>query len=428
MILIKIKLFELFKKNENLSWSFIDKVSRLGFQFCVQLILARKIDIEIFGAWNYSNAIVAILSPLVFLGFEALLAKELICGKKKKKNILINAFFLRIIGGILVTIISILLVVNYKSSWIIFFILSSSFLQCLSCFEIFDYYYFSINNFKTPALTKFIVYLSFFITRLLFYKYLSVQFFILINVLEFFTYSLIIVLQFAVKYKIKFELFLPDFSTAKYLLKQSLPLILSSAVVIIFLKTNQLIIEKFLGLKEIGYYSVAVRIAELWNLIPTFIAPVMLTKMLYIKQESYSMYLNYCKKMFSLLYLIPISIIIFNFFFSSTLLNYLYGNKYQEANNIVIILSFTTLLTFPGTLRANMFNIDGLSIYNLYSAIIGMLILIPSCIFFVQHFGVQGAAYSLVLSYFFSSFLSSFIFKKTRMIGWLHIKSLLFSK
>ena len=66
-----------------------------------------------------------------------------------------------------------------------------------------------------------------------------------------------------------------DLNVLKKLLNDSWPLLLSSSVIMLYMKIDQLMIEKLIGIRELGKYALSVKIAESWYFIPMMVAVVL---------------------------------------------------------------------------------------------------------------------------------------------------------
>jgi O-antigen/teichoic acid export membrane protein len=62
-----------------------------------------------------------------------------------------------------------------------------------------------------------------------------------------------------------------DIEIGKKLLKDSWPLLLSSIAISIYMRIDQVMIKNMLGDREVGLYSAAMRLVEVWYFIPMII-------------------------------------------------------------------------------------------------------------------------------------------------------------
>jgi len=62
--------------------------------------------------------------------------------------------------------------------------------------------------------------------------------------------------------------FSPKWALAKTLLKDSLPFMLSSVMIAIYMKIDQIMLREMVSAKEVGFYSVAVTLTSVWYIIP----------------------------------------------------------------------------------------------------------------------------------------------------------------
>ncbi|MDD3084037.1 MAG: polysaccharide biosynthesis C-terminal domain-containing protein, partial [Candidatus ainarchaeum sp.] len=72
----------------------------------------------------------------------------------------------------------------------------------------------------------------------------------------------------------------------------------------------------------------------------------------------------------------------------------------------------------------NFINSEKLFKITLYSSIMGAIINIVANLILIPSYGIIGAAFATILSYFFVAYLSNLFFKETRFLFWVQLKSL----
>ena len=101
--------------SKNALWLLIDKIIRLGIGLFVGILVARYLGPEFFGKWNYVIALIALMSALSTLGLDQILVKHLLEKTENEDVILGTAFWLRLTGSFICTLIGCLYLYVFKS-------------------------------------------------------------------------------------------------------------------------------------------------------------------------------------------------------------------------------------------------------------------------------------------------------------------------
>ena len=81
-----------------------------------------------------------------------------------------------------------------------------------------------------------------------------------------------------------------DLPTAKYLIKESFPLMVSLSAVFVYQRVDQIMVAKMLDNTELGYYSVAVRFTEVLFFIPTIMAQTIVPILTRLYKDNFEAY------------------------------------------------------------------------------------------------------------------------------------------
>ncbi|MDK2892486.1 oligosaccharide flippase family protein [Methanohalophilus sp.] len=97
---------EVFKKYFfNTSWLFFEHIVRLVVALFVGVYVARYLGPDQYGLLRYSISFVALFSALATLGLDQIVIRELVKDKTKRDLLLGTAFYLKILGALLVLVI-----------------------------------------------------------------------------------------------------------------------------------------------------------------------------------------------------------------------------------------------------------------------------------------------------------------------------------
>jgi PST family polysaccharide transporter len=91
----------------NSAWLLTDRVVRLGLGLLVNIWMARYLGPDRFGLFNYAAAFVALFFPVVTLGLDSLVVRDLARDPSHKDEILGTVFVLRITGAIVSCVLAV---------------------------------------------------------------------------------------------------------------------------------------------------------------------------------------------------------------------------------------------------------------------------------------------------------------------------------
>lgn len=411
----------------NIFWLFVDKIFRVLIQVVVGGIVAKYLGTEGFGRINYTMGILFILSPIAILGFDSVLVKYFVDDSINKNNALKTGFLLRVAGSVvqlvLCVMLSLVLRISMDNLYLVFIFWVS---YLFNAFDVIDYYFQSQVKSRYTVISKTVVLGIFSLLKILliYFNRANVTNMSVIMSAELALASLILLIPKNKFSDITFGNF--DIEMAKELLKEAWPLVLSGLAVISFMRLDQLIIEYYFGTAEVGIYAAAARLIEPMGFFTTIIISTFYPKLIKLYKEDVSKFKGVCQWIFSLFFYASVLIGVGAYYASPHIIQMLYGGAYAKSSAVFSVLAVGLIFTFSGSLRAQILVIEKNTRFHIYNVLIGLFVLSVTSIIFVPLWGSIGAAVSIVISYFFTGVISSFVFPKLRYIGILQIKAVNF--
>ncbi len=406
-----LKILSKKKFKINLSWLLFDKLFRASANIFLTIFLARNLGPDNFGILNYLLAILFLFISISSLGVNPVLINKIVKNKKNNINSLINAYYLRFITSIICYLIF-LLIINHLNKNIIYLnysLIIGLIIILKSCEVLFSY-------FEAKSLLKYIVIsqsFGFFISALVIlysvingldniYIYYALVLdliivFILINIFYFFNFN--------------DQFYNFDFFIIKDLILKSLPVLISSLSIILYMRIDQIMIKEMLNEYQLGIYSVSVRYIEIFHFIPKIIIISILPMLLVSKEYNLKLYnLNKLINKFSF-------VIIFLIFISTDfLIPIIFSDIYTESIMVTKILSLSLFFVYLGVINEHWYVSKNLQKFYAINVSLGALLNIVLNYLFISHFGLKGAAYATLLTYVFIIFLFDSLNKETRVL------------
>lgn len=403
----------------NLSWITFDKLFRGSLNILLSIILARYLGPEEFGILNYLLALLFLFNVFASFGINPILVNQLIRNKKGDHILIMNAYYFRIIFSLINYIIFLFIIYLFNNNDLYF-----TYSLILGLALIFKSSEIIFSFFEAKSLLKYIV-----ISQLigLLSSFLIIIYAILNNLGNNYLYFalvfdfIIVFLFINIFYFIQErKLFIKiDFFKTKKLLIKSLPILITSLSIYLYMRIDQIMINQILDEYNLGIYSVSVRFIEIFHFIPKIIMISYLP--IILKSEKYNLDLT---NLNSFLFKVSVIVVLFILITSKSLIPYIFGQYYVESVFTTLVLSFSLIFVFFGVANEHWYIDKNYQKYYALYVFLGALVNIFLNFILIPKFGISGAAYSTLLTYFLIIFLFDIINKRTRKLFKIKFKSL----
>ena len=215
-----------------------------------------------------------------------------------------------------------------------------------------------------------------------------------------------------------------NLSRAKKLLLDSWPLLLSGITIMIYMRIDQIMIGQMLGNKSVGTYSAALKISEILYIMPMVICSTTLPAIIKSKEISLKLFEQRMQYTYDIMVIVSLCFIIPMTFFSSYIVNLVYGVNFSDAGPILAIHIWTSLFVFLGVASGQWFVAEGRQILSLQRTAMGAVINVILNYFTIPIYDGIGAAFSTLIAQLFSCLLFDLLQKETRPMFFMKVKSL----
>ncbi|WP_273432188.1 flippase [Chitinibacter tainanensis] len=206
------------------------------------------------------------------------------------------------------------------------------------------------------------------------------------------------------------------------ILKEAAPALLAAAIFPIFMQSDVLIISHLLSDHAAGIYSAASRLIIQFN----FVGPI-ITMAFYVALSNRLHDEIEFKKMVSglvcIFFILAFPVALVTSIFADEIVHLLYGHKFQETGPVLRVLAWVWLFVIPAALYSRLLILRGQVRYELIKSIAVAAISVSLNFALIPHIGVIAAAYASVISYAIADFLIYGIFRETRDVFAVAVKS-----
>lgn len=384
---------------KNLVWAVVGKIVTLLGSLLVGIFVARYLGPQQYGLMNYVFSYIAVFQVFASFGLDSIEIREEAHRNDEKNKLIGTAFILKI----LFAIITILLVVI--SVWIFeadaftrWMIIMYSLSMIMNSFGVIRNYFTSIVWNEYIVKTE--------ITRTLIGAGIKVVLLVIHADLLWFIMStlfdtVLLASGYVVSYRRKIDRIRDwtfDKATALYLIKQSFPLLLSGAAVVVYQKIDQVMLGNMIDKAAVGYYSVAGKFTEICLFIPTILSQTITPILVKAYHDNMDDYQRKAKSFMNITIWGTIIICIVICLISHPLIKYTFGIEYTAAVTLLQIMIFKTIGYASAQITGALIVIEKKQKYVVIRNIIGCVVCIGLNLVLIPRYGVTGAAVASVIT------------------------------
>ena len=400
----------------NTAWLMGEKILRMFMGLFVGIWVARYLGPEQFGLLSYAQSFVFLFTAIATLGLDSIVVRELVKDNSQQNVLLGTAFALKLIGSLCILPLlwlGVQFTSNDSYTNLLIFIIGSG--TIFQSFNVIDFYY------QSSVLSKYVAFantitlaLSSIVKIVLILNETSLLAFAIVGVFDTVVLSLGLIYFYWQKTHHSLREWQFDKVVAKQLLSDSWPLIISSVMISLYMKIDQVMIKEMLDNNAVGQYAAAVRISEAWYFLPMAICGSIFPAIINAKKVSKVLYYQRLQRLYSVMVWLGIAVALPVTFMSDWIISLLYGSAYIEAGQILMIHVWAGLFVCIGVANNNWMVNENIQVYSTLNTVIGATLNIVLNYILIVNSGVLGAAISTLIAYAVSAYFSLFLWKKTK--------------
>jgi O-antigen/teichoic acid export membrane protein len=387
-----------------------EKILRMFMGLFVGIWVARYLGPEDFGLLSYAQSFVFLFVTISTLGLDGIVVRELVKNEAKRDVLIGTAFILKLIGAVVILPVlgaAVQMTSNDTLTNLIVFAIASS--AIFQSFNVIDFY------FQAKVLSRYVTFanticlgLSSAIKIILIVQEAPLIAFAWMFLFEAFVLALGLVWFYKKSQGLKVIQWRFDRGVAHQLLKDSWPLILSGALVSVYMKVDQVMINEMMGSYSVGQYAAAVKVSEAWYFIPMALCSSLFPALLNAKRQSEELYFARLQKLYTLMVWFGVVIAVPITFISSWLINFLYGDDYNIASEVLNVHIWAGIFAFLGMAFGKYLAAENLMKKSFYRTLAGACLNICLNLLLIPKYGISGAAYATLAAQFLANYLYDF--------------------
>lgn len=397
----------------------MEKIIRLSVVFLFFSFVSKTLSVYEFGVFTLAQTIATLLTGVTIFGMDNVLLKEFSISNNTNE-ILSSALLFRLSASVIIIFLFgiALLFILYPLEYKMVFLIAGMciFFQLQTAY----YSYFQAHS-KSHIVTKTslaALVVSSLVKVVFIYKKLGLIYYTFSFLLDY-VFSFLFIYIYARKEKLIFRFKFFKIDLLKNLVKQSLPIFISTLIVMIYTRIDQLMITKMLGVEDVAIFNVAVRISDAYMFIPIAIASSFFP-MVSKKNDAYTI-----KQYFYITHLFTVISALIVIVLTPLVIYYFFGPRYTGSIQVSYMIIVANVISSLGMVSTNILILRNASYLRIYRAIGGLVINVILNIILIPKLGINGAAISSLLSQIVAAWLSNYFSHKSRDCFYIQSMSIL---
>ena len=401
-----------------------DYIFSLTASLIVGIAVARYLGPEMYGIIAFATAVYAVSVIIVSLGIDDIIMKDMMQQAEKQGSIQGSALFVKFAAAFLVyAVIFIYCIINYSGEklYSVLIIAGAVLFQPLSVFSCI----FLINaQAKYTSIARMASYtLSSLLKIVLIILKAPVTYFAFAVFIDYAVLYLTVVLMYKYK-KYTVSNWHIDTSYIKYILKSAVTLFAAVLFYTFYQKITVIIISSMYSDYTSGIYSAAIRLTEIWYMVPAVLMTAFYPAVVKAKQISEE---EYNKRIKTLFYVTTIPFILMAFFaaiLSPLIIKILYGEKYIESSIVLSLTIWSVPFISFYIISSKWFILENKVKHLLLRSALSFIFIIVLNYILGSIYYLEGFSLALLISSFISFFLTDLFFKDTRSLFFIKLSSM----
>ena len=403
----------------NSAWSLLNQSARVGALAVVTIALSRHFGPQRFGALAFGLAFVRIFAVVAAFGLDRLLVRRLAENPEQTGGILRLAFRLKLFLALAsyVALLGLAFLIDPHGRLTVAIVaLAGAGLLCQP-FDVFDLHFQSENRFRLSFFGRTIpILLSTGIKLVALLAGAPLLVFAALETVE----AMLVGVALWLLHRRRTTHFASQPTTAaidwRRLLGEGFPLLLGSLAVMIYMRSDVLMLGKMAGFKAAGIYSAAAQISEACALLPLALMPALFPVLVRWRRHGIEFYRRQFERLFLVAIIGGLAFSIALTFGAREFVQILFGTNYLAAASVLIVHGWTIIFVFMGITQSGYEVTEGLTWFGTAKTIVGAVMNLVLNIVLIPSYGAVGSAVATLLSQIFSSVLLNAFHPKTRPI------------
>lgn len=394
-----------------------DRMVRMAVGLVLGALIARHLGVAGFGQMAFIVASVSFVQSLVTLGLDGIVVKRFVDSPTERGVVFGSAATMRLIAGALAWLLLMgFMWRNTQAEEYLPLISIYAMTLFVSALDVGDLWFQATQRAPLVVFAKLFVFGVFAIVRLTLVWYgAGISGFIVAMTFELLLAGACAWWLMLRKNKIGQSLTFSN-TVAKDLLRSSWPLIISGAMVSVYMRFDQLLIARILGTEQLGLYAAALRLSEVWQFLSMSLAAAAAPAIAKARMESVDAFERRIVKLFRAVFLLGLGVAVFVSMAATPVMLLMFGPAFSKSAQVLAVHIWHIPFMFLGSAVSLWMINQGMTKLFLLKAAIGAGFSLVLNITLLPLFGIMGAAVSAIVVQLCANFLWHPLLPSTRRL------------
>lgn len=411
----------------NVIWSLGGKIVSMASALFVGILVARYLGPEKYGLMNYVISYVALFTVVASFGMNNIEIRELSKHNENRNTILGTCFRLRLMFAVIAYLLMCVTLLIYKSdAFTSAMILTYGLVLFTETGAVLRNYFTSIVKNEYIAKSEILRTLIGAVVKILLLWFKApLQYFIIAQLFD----SFLVASGYYICYK-KSVGSLREWNLDKtlipYIVKESFPLLLSGAAIIIYQRIDQVMIGNMLSKEDVGYFATAGKFVDLILFIPTVLVQTITPMLVRIKEQNELSYEQKKRTFVSITTWIAIIISFMVSLMAFCLIRYTFGESYIAAIPVLQIMAYKAVGMALSASGGQIIIIERMQKWAFIRNVLGCFLCIILNYYLLPIYGIVGSAAITIFTVLFTGTLSNVLIPQYHSIFKIQMYALFF--
>jgi len=412
----------------NSAWSLATQIVRVGSFALVTILLSRHFGPQRFGSLAVGLALVRVFAVFATFGLDRVIVRHLVDQTEAGHAILSEAFWLKIGMAFLSYIAMLVFISTFQAGdrllLAIAVVAGGSLL--FQAGDVFDYAFQAQGRFAFSFLGRGLPILLSTVLKIV--AVVANAPLLVFAALETVEAALIATALYLIRRRLTSQRtisILPANFVWPQLLGEGLPLLLSALAVMIYMRSDIILLGKIAGYQAAGIYAAAAQISESCVLLPVALMPALLPVLVRWRQAGREFYHRKLERLFLIALLAGLAFSLGLTIGAHFIVDLVFGPNYHAAAGILMVHGWTLVFIFLGLTQSGYDITEGLTWFATLRTSVGAVLNIALNIILIPKAGAIGSAIATLIAQIFSTVLLNAFHPRTRPILRMQLMSIL---
>jgi PST family polysaccharide transporter len=203
---------------------------------------------------------------------------------------------------------------------------------------------------------------------------------------------------------------------AKAFMIESWPLLISSVMIMLYMRSDQILLGRLSTMATVGNYTAAIRFSEIWYAIPVIVTTSVMPRLLKTRDSDPGRYYSRLQTFYESMVLVSVVVTIGTMLLGPTMVHLLYGSKYSSAARILSVHIWTGIFVSIGCVGMQQCIHEKIVSTQLLRTLLGAVANVILNLLWIPRWGGTGSAMATLVSYGISAYFADAIQPRTRHI------------